>query len=56
MKRGESTSAYAIRAEGLVEAMAHSGIKKAHLPTPAAQAMKFINGLDRDVESYLQLI
>ena len=56
MKRGEGISTYAIRAEGLVEAMAHSGIKKTHLPTPAAQAMKFINGLDGEVESYLQLM
>lgn len=48
--------AYATRAEGLVEALAHSGIKKTHLPTPAAQAMKFINGLDGEVESYLQLM
>jgi hypothetical protein len=56
MKHGEGLSAYATRAEGLVEAMAHSGIKKTHLPTPAAQAMKFINGLDGAVESYLQLM
>ena len=26
-----------------------------HLPSPAAQAMKFINGLDVEIESYLQL-
>jgi hypothetical protein len=56
MKRGESITAYATRAEGLVEAMAHSGIKKTHLPTPAAQAMNFIDGLDGEVESYLQLM
>ena len=36
--------------------MAHLGIKKTHLPTPAAQAMKFINGLDGEVKSYLQLM
>jgi hypothetical protein len=56
MKRGESISAYAIRAEGLVESMAHSGIKKTHMPTPAAQAMKFINGLDGEVEACHQLM
>ena len=56
MKRGESITAYATRVEGLVEAMAHSGIKKTHLPTPAAQVMKFINGLDGEVESCLQLM
>ena len=26
-----------------------------HLPSPAAQAMNFINGLDVEIESYLQL-
>jgi Zinc knuckle len=55
MNKSESITSYAIRAEGLVEAMAHSGIKDTHLPTPAAQAMKFINGLDVTIESYLQL-
>ena len=55
MKKGEDISGYAIRAEGLVEAMAHSGVAKTHLPTPAAQAMKFINGLDIEVDSYRQL-
>jgi hypothetical protein len=55
MKKAESITAYAIRAEGLVEAMAHSGVMTTHLPTPAAQAMKFINGLDVEIESYLQL-
>jgi hypothetical protein len=38
-----------------VEAMAHSGVKKTHLPTPAAHAMKYINGLDIEVDSYRQL-
>jgi Zinc knuckle len=55
MKKGEDITGYAIRAEGLVEAMAHSGVKKTHLPTPAAQAMKFINGIDTEVDSYRQL-
>jgi hypothetical protein len=55
MKKGEDITGYAIRAEGLVEAMEHSGVKKTHLPTPAAQAMKFINGLDIEVDSYRQL-
>ena len=55
MKKGEDISGYALRAEGLVEAMAHSGVKETHLPTPAAQAMKFINGLDAEVDSYRQL-
>ena len=55
MKRGEDITGYAILAEGLAEAMAHSGVAKIHLPTPAAQAMKFINGLDIEVDSYRQL-
>ena len=55
MKKGEDISGYAIRTEGLIEAMSHSGIKSTHLPTDAAQAMKFINGLDDDVDSYRQL-
>ena len=55
MLKAESIASYTARAEGLVEAMAHSGIAKTHLPSPAAQAMKFINGLDIEIESYLQL-
>ena len=55
MKRGEDITGYAIRPEGLVEAIAHSGVAKTHLPTPPAQAMKFIDGLDIEVDSYRHL-
>jgi hypothetical protein len=55
MKKCEDITGYAIRADGLVQAMVHSGVKKTHLPPPAAKAMKFISSRDMEVDSYRQL-